>query len=1215
MVDNGETGKGGKDKTTEIIAESKNEAYQLVKSSITDDEKNKAGESVNRELKEAKSRLQKIIEAIKGQPQLSKIGMLRDDHDAQNALRTLTKALEIVRIEKKESGRLGIISSQIATAPQGLPVLEKLAEEQSLNIPTAAAIEYFFGDFIFGDKEIIRAGQITQEAVEAFERLADFDSVAAEKIKKAIKKAVEEGAITGFQGEVALQEIENKFKNPEELPSERELSQFERKDITFQRIFERLEPEEKQFFAAVISGSKEFINYVKKIREGIIENNPGAPPAEIDELVSVYLEERVQGILYQIYAPELRIKDAFIDEKERRGVWWGNIEGLIQTFRDSLVSLSVSLKNVDGKDLGKFLVPKRERRQIYDEKREAYVEEEEVTLPTREAKSLDEFITHLYGYVLENERARLRYGYNVDYIIANPTIIDSQKGLFGTLGGFARGIKSHQIDEIFTRRDEMISMTLRLMEESQNIEFLFSAWKKDPVNLTEYVSSFRNLEIKIINFLKNNFHLAKDWEIDRAIFNAKLIFHGVLLSSFMKYSYANAPQTPGGEVTYVGPGSFGLAPFDVASVAKRFLSDSVTCGKADFMPMNWAPYFYNHKIAEKFKDAYGQTFQKGRAAYYDLVKDDFLDVKLIIEAGNITKSGGLLELSGWRLINAYDFWLRDFITYDRKIIYEAGKEDYLLKAWKAVENIGIDVLENFMATFVTKELEKLGKGKALSPLTDKEKINGLRIFFGYLYDRYLDTEMGKALIRKKDGSVMTKDEWVEGAMRGFLDKELTKEEKMGLIKKKIHEALTVMMWERLPLNFVTLEKINLTQNGVTVIGELKRFLNQEKIPNPDQFLKQALDDLVLAQILLRGKVSGDMLRIYKEEGNLFGDLGSLKSKVNNGRGYVLDESVIKELLQQQLGDKEGERIERAILIYKKIKEIITSPLRKAFWEENDPNYKKRAKLYMSPFKYFNRLYTNGEFGFSITNSEIDFKFLNLSATGPETLFRMMSFNADTAEATHSLWNKFYEDAIYKLIAAKGDVIKSEFYDTLRKLHIRVRNQTGEGETPDNVIKTFLLRAAWYIKKDDQRIPFLQDVIDWAIKRPSSLVEEKIRPDSGFLYEADRNDLIKLIRSFAGDVGEPLIPRYASEPKMKEVPVEHYGLLGKIYKKFTGKDTIRIRDINKELSALGLEHLLGSGTFRFAYEYFLPRLMIAVILLLLALAWLAAKKDLKVGSEK
>jgi sulfur transfer complex TusBCD TusB component (DsrH family) len=1214
MGDNGETGKGGKDKTTEIIAQSINEANQLVQSSITDDKKKEAGKSVNRELKEAKSRLQTIIEAIKGQPQLNKIMILKDDHDAQNALRTLAKAVEIVRIEKTQTGKPGIISSQIAIAPQGLPVLEKLAE-QSLNIPTAAAIEYFFGDFIFGDKEIIHAGQITQEAVEAFKRLADFDSVAAEKIKTAIKKAVEEGAITGFQGEVALQEIEKKFKNPKELSSEGELSQFERKDVTFQRIYERLEPEEKQFFAAVISGSKEFINYVRKIREEIIENNPGMPSPEIDELVSVYLEERVQGILYQIYAPELSIKDTFIDEKERRGVWWGNIEGLVHTFRDSLVSLSVSLKNVDGKDLGKFLVPKRERRQIYDEKRGAYVEEEEVTLPTREAKSLEEFIKHLYGYVLEGERARLRYGYNVDYIVSNPTIVDPQKGLFGTLAGFARGIKSHQIDEIFARRDEMISTALRLMEESQNIEFLFSAWKKDPVNLTEYVTSFRNLEIKLIDFLKKNFPSAKSWEINRAIFNAKLIFHGVLLSSFMKYSYANAPQTPGAELTYVGPGSFGLAPFDVASLAKRFLSDSLTCGKADFMPINWAPYFYDHKIAEKFKKAYGQTFQKGRAAYYDLVGDDFLDIKLIIEAGNITKSGGLFELSGWRAINAYDFWLRDFITYERKIIYEAGKENYLLKAWQAVENIGIDVLENFIVTFVTKEVEGLGKGKALSPLIDKEKINGLRIFFGYLYDRYLDTEMGKALIRKKDGSVMTKDEWLEEAMRGFLDKELTKEEKMGLIKKKIYEALTVMMWERLPLNFVTLEKINLTQNGVTVAGELRRFLTQQGIQNPDQFLKQALDDLVLAQILLRGKVSGDMLRIYKEKGNLFGDLGSLRSEVNNGRGYVLDESVIRELLQQQLGDKERERIERAILIYQKIKEILISPLRKASWEENDPNYEKRAKLYMSPFKYFNRLYTNGEFGFSITNSEIDFKFLNLSATGPETLFRMMSYDADTAEATHSLWNKFYDDAVYKLIAARGDVTKSQFYDTLRNLHVKIRSQTGEGDIPNDVIKTFLLRVAWYIKKDDQRIPLLQDAIDWAIRRPSSLVEEKIKPDSGFLYEADKNDLIKLFRSFAGDAGEPLIPRFSSEPKMKEVPVERYGLWGKIYKRFTGKDTIRVRDINKELSAVGLEHLFGSGVVRFAYEYVLPRVIIALILLALALAWLAGKKDLKVGSEK
>jgi len=1207
MADPNETGKGGVDKTTEIIEAAKKEAEKKVEAAKTDSDKRKTGSEINQELKESKSRLQTIIEAIKGQPQAAKIMVLKEDHDAQNALRTLTIATQVIRIEKTQLGQPGIISSQIATAPQGLPVLEKIAE-QPLNIPTAAAIEYFFGDFIFGDKEIVRDGQITQEVIEAFKGLADFDPIAAEKIAEAIKKAVEEGRISGFYGKAAVKEVEDKLKT-QESSSQEEVSQFERRDIAFQKISERLEPEEKEFFVAIIGGAREFINYVKKIREGIIKNNPNLSSADIDEMVSIYLEDRVQGILYQIYEPELHVKDTFMDHKETRGIYYATIDALVHTFRDSLVSLSISLKDVHAEDLGKFLVPKRERRQIYDERKGVYVEEEEVTLPIREEKSLEDFIIHLYGYVLEGERARLRYGYNVDFIVSNPAVVDPQKGLFGTFTGFAKGIKSHQIDEIFARRDEMIALTLRLMEEEEKIEFLFSAWKKDPVNLTEYNTSFRNLEIKIRNFLRNNFPAAKDWEINRAIFNAKLVFHGVLLSSFMKYSYANAPQTSEGEPTFVGVGSFGLAPFDVAALAKRFLSDALTCGKADFMPSNWAPYFYDHKIAKKFMDAFKETSTKGRAAYYRLVGDDFLDVKLIIELGNLTRAGGLFELSGWRAINAYDFWLRDFITSDRKIIYRPGKEDNLVRAWRAVENIGIDILEHFASEFILKEVEKLGRGKSFDLSTDKEKINAFFTFFSYLYDRYLNTEMGRVLITRKDGSVPSKEEWLTEVMNGFLNKELTSQEKAGLLKRKIYEVFTVMMWERLPLNFVTLEKINLTQNGVTVIGELRRFLTDQGISNPDQFLKQALDDLVLAQILLRGKVSADMLRIYKEKGNLFGDLGSLVSEVNSGRGYVLNESVIRELLQQQLGNEGRERIERAILIYQKIKEIIVSPLRKASWEEKDPDYEKRAKLYMCPFKYFSRLYREGWFGFSITNSEIDFKFLNLSATGTDTLYRMMNYDADTAEATQSLWNKFLNEAINKLIAARGDIKKSEFYDTLRNLHIRIRSQTGEGEIPDNVIRTFLMRAVWYLRKDDAAL------IKSIFNEPSSLVGEKIHPKGGFLYEADKNDLIKWFRGFAGDAGEPLIPRYTHQPKMKEVSVERYGILGKIYKKVTGRDTIRVRDISKELSAVGLEHFFGAGAFRFAYEYVLPRLIIFLILLAVALGYLAAKKDLKVGSEK
>ena len=207
MSDQNETGKGGKDKTTEIIEEAKKEAEKKVDAAKSDDEKRKAGEEVNRDLREAKSRVQTIIETIKDQPQVNKIMILRGDDDAQNALRNLTKAIRLIQIEKQKFGQPGIISSQIATAPQGLPVLEKIAE-QPLNIATAAAIEYFFGDFIFGDKEIIRGGQITEEAAESFKRLADFDPIAAERIKNAIKKASEEGKISGLTAE----EVEEKLR-------------------------------------------------------------------------------------------------------------------------------------------------------------------------------------------------------------------------------------------------------------------------------------------------------------------------------------------------------------------------------------------------------------------------------------------------------------------------------------------------------------------------------------------------------------------------------------------------------------------------------------------------------------------------------------------------------------------------------------------------------------------------------------------------------------------------------------------------------------------------------------------------------------------------------------------------------------------------------------------------------------------------------------------
>jgi hypothetical protein len=214
MADNNETRTGGVDATTEIVEAAKKEVAEKVRGADNDEKKRRLGEEVRREIKETPSKLQQIMEALKGQLMLNKIANLEHNDNGKAALRTLTKAVEIVKIEKTQSGQPGIISSQIAAAPQGLPVLEKLAE-QSLNIPTAAAIEYFFSDFIFGDKEIVRAGEITQEALDAFKELASFDPFAAGKIKTAIKDAAAERKIV-----ILPDEIEKKLKTDESKVNE-----------------------------------------------------------------------------------------------------------------------------------------------------------------------------------------------------------------------------------------------------------------------------------------------------------------------------------------------------------------------------------------------------------------------------------------------------------------------------------------------------------------------------------------------------------------------------------------------------------------------------------------------------------------------------------------------------------------------------------------------------------------------------------------------------------------------------------------------------------------------------------------------------------------------------------------------------------------------------------------------------------------------------------
>jgi len=207
MANPNETGAGGVDEMTRFVNEIKEEVKKKVdeanKSSNPEEEKRKLGKEIREEIERAKLAAQ---EAVFDEVEARMRG--RDFHkkeEGKKVLRVLTRAIEAIR--------LGVDPSEIAKTKAGAAILQKIADFGVDFTPSvASAIIYYFGDYLIGDKNLVDfSGKITEEAVTKFSELAKTNHPAAEKLAEAVRRAAEEGKITGL----TVEEVRNKFKTQE----------------------------------------------------------------------------------------------------------------------------------------------------------------------------------------------------------------------------------------------------------------------------------------------------------------------------------------------------------------------------------------------------------------------------------------------------------------------------------------------------------------------------------------------------------------------------------------------------------------------------------------------------------------------------------------------------------------------------------------------------------------------------------------------------------------------------------------------------------------------------------------------------------------------------------------------------------------------------------------------------------------------------------------
>lgn len=790
--------------------------------------------------------------------------------------------------------------------------------------------------------------------------------------------------------------------------------------------------------------------------------------------------------------------------------------------------------------------------------------------------NMEEFVRKIHSFVY-SEKRRMALGHNVKYLMKNAD--KAKDGFFATLKGFSSEINSSMLDEIFydKRVSSLVQEALNVFQYAFERQMTQENWTKNPQLVASFFENLSNYEKYMIDELRRRTNL-KEWEILRIVSNAQLIFLGVNYQLLHYFSYAD-PE----EGTITGAGEILNSFYDPGMMQRRFQDPSLTSWGADWMPINVFIEKYNHEDGLLYKEAYNESKDQGRAAFFHLLPDgDWKIVRLGVDPGNFGEAGGYAHLARWRVFNSIKGWL-----LENNIITESeglNKDDpfALTKAWKNTENIGIEALRNLtIHKFALGLVQTNGKveGKDFTQLNNLASYLFDRYFsqtidqknlFRLFYEREMTRRYGKDIFKnidklgEKERLARYKELFLQLFRDVLHDRNYNAFLKKEFLQNLFFNAFSVITLERMPTKLVYLEKARMTQNGERLYDEIRQdFLIGGRIYND---FDQALKDISYAEAKLRSLTIEKMRELLEKYGNFYGQsFNNSRSEVN----FVLDGQKLEAILKSLGYDQK--RIQQALELHKIIiKKALTRP-KKAHWEDkveedlrntrekldkwlrgvgeakgkslqerNKQIEELRRKLdklekkfylvenrdhyFVSRLEWFAKMWSNDEFGFTFSSGDLAYEFVNFSADGPELLKRLAAFNADIAEFVSNKWI-----ITSTLEQARANETMEPIYKLLDELYNKHVGQWGTGYQAPRVVKVFLTRVMNYFRKDDRFLtPFeggvkLLDFLKHGKFKSSSFSQEHAGgPIQGNVYEFGPNEVSKIVLNIIGGRGNSMM---------------------------------------------------------------------------------------------
>lgn len=666
-----------------------------------------------------------------------------------------------------------------------------------------------------------------------------------------------------------------------------------------------------------------------------------------------------------------------------------------------------------------------------DKVKKIAVEHRVVPIPVVRQTDMGDFLNGLVMRVKQEMDTR-RYLHNVRALYLKPA---GKDGFWPQMAGYAEQLTSVDIDEMKDLTDGDMIMTAQrlytkyLEEDFAKYDWIHVADEFSPT--TGRVTS--KLEEKVMQDLRQLF---KDkvalenggedtWRLRRAINMAIGISRGVLLTEVEMAAWADPQLNPDGSATfksYYTNDNSALAPFNPMHHFYRWQAEA-TLSPILFLPVEGieSKFFksWNHKELWDRMRKYREAYLKGDSVFFD--RRNSREKMLVDILPGWSKSGSILSRGGWRDLPAYEGWL------------EYNKADGMLKdldyfkSWKAIENIGFEMLQDFAGRIIKSDF-----------LTPKDAAGAARRdeFINYLYKKFINRRGDASGLNseiKKFEEMATKeiDDKIKRKLiaKGDRKKEIEK----ATYAKIIYRSLAGSLMQRIPTKMVRIERNRLTKNGVRAWEVLRSQLG---------WSAEEFDETMQSIMLTEASVRHEITEKMKEH---------LKNKPDDGKtlwDYETDDYVVNETALERT-IKDSMKLEKA-------KKLLSAIRRECLTNEKLDELAAKIEAGRDGFP------------FALAPEEVETYFLSYRKTGQRVLPRALG---DIGQVEVNMYGPL-KDLLNTLqsVAIDPNHDISKIIESLTKIKGVMTDLHGKNESQRTIYRLAMMTIAYFKKDTVTRIP-------------------------------------------------------------------------------------------------------------------------------------------------